>query len=191
MASRKVNINIPNVSSLNIEIKLDGEWQKLDNLSNHLQSSVLRGYEKGVNIFSTRLLRIVRRAIRTGIPPPNSGVTWPPHKQSTIDRYGSHTLFNLTGQYSRSIGLHQYRSRTLIGLPLQKARVSASGKSKTITLNQIAIILEYGNDKIPARPLYAPSYKSAGGPQGLKKELLKNIRSQLYKETGIRANQVR
>lgn len=191
MASRKVNITIPDINSLNLEIKLEGDWHKLNTLADNLKESVLNGFDKGVEIFSKKLLKIVRRSISTGTPPPNSGVTWAPHKPSTIDRYGEHNLLNLTGQYLRSIGLHKYKSRTLVGIPLQKSRASASGKRKTITLNKIAIILEYGNEHIPARPLYGPAYKSVGGPSGLKRELLKNIRSQLYKDTGIRPNQVR
>lgn len=196
MASKKVNITLPRlsslnieISSLNIEIKLDGDWQALDKLSNTLQQTVYQGYEKGIATFSNRLVRIIRRSLRTGTPPPNSGVVWAPHSPATIAKWGEHTLLNLTGQYSETVGLYKYKSRTLIGLPINTSKVSRYNNK--ITLNQLAIILEYGTNRIPARPLYAPAYKSVGGRRELKKELLKNIRSQLYKDTGIRANQVR
>lgn len=187
MASRKVNINIPDISNLSLQVKLEGQWHKLDSLSNNLQESVLEGYKKGVNIFSNRLLRIVRRSLTTGTPPPNSGVYWQPHSEATKRRWGVHPIYNLTGLYARSIGLHEYKSRTLIGLPINMSKASQGA-----TLNWVAIINEYGlGGKIPARPVWGPSFKSVGGYEGLQKELLKNIRQKLYQATGIRSNQVK
>lgn len=192
--AKSINVTIPNLSSLNLEIKLDGDWVTLDKLSNNLTKSVLDGYNKAIEIYSQKLLRIVKRALTSGTPPPLSGVTWPKLSQSTIDRYGSHNIYNLTGAYARSVGLHKYKSRTLIGLPINQVKRSTSGG---ITLNQLALILEYGNKDnegkgyIPPRPLWAPSLESAGGKKKLKAEILKQIRSSLYKGTGIRPNQVK
>ena len=60
-----------------------------------------------------------------------------------------------------------------------------------LTLNQLAIILEYGNENIPARPLWRPSLKSAGGPKELRNILMKEIRRSIMTRTVLKANQIR
>lgn len=193
MASKSVNITLPNISNLGLQIKLDGKWQKLDLLASRLQPSIQEGYDRAIKLYSNRLIRIVKKALTTGIPPSNSNTQWAPHSKSTIKRYGAHNLLNLTGTYSRAIGLKQYKSRTLIGLPIQ-SRHSSQGH---ITLNQLAILLEYGSKEqgakgsIPARPVWRPALKSVGGKQALKTEIIREIRSKLLSNTGIRPNQVR
>ncbi len=81
-------------------------------------------------------------------------------------------------------------------MPISQKRSSQGG----ITLNELAKILEFGtggkgggknSGNIPARPLWAPSFKSVGGREGLRKEIIKGIRSQLLKDFGIKANQVK
>lgn len=190
MAS-KVNITVPTLSSLDIQIRLDGQWSKLDTLASNLQSSVLSGYGKGVHLIGQRLLRIVKRALLTGTPPAGSGITWQPLAPSTIKKYGDHPIYNLTGSYANSINITTYKSRTIIGVPL-RAKRSSKGK---LTLNQLAILLEYGSlgedGRIPARPVWGPSLKALGGKAAIKAELIRQIRSSLYQNTHIRPNQVR
>lgn len=193
MASKSINITFPSLSSLGIQIKLDGKWGKLDTLASNLAPSISKGYEEAVKLYSKRLLRIIKKSLITGIPPEGSGVTWPPLAPSTIKRYGQHNIYNLTGLYANSVGLHEYKSRTIIGLPIQKKRSSA-GK---ITLNQLAILLEYGSKEtedtgsIPPRPLWRPALASVGGKKQLKADIMKNIRSKLLSSTGIRPNQIK
>lgn len=192
--ARKTNITIPNINQLNLEVKLNGDWYKLDRLADNLVPSVMGGYDTGVNKFSRRLLVLIKKCIRTGTPPP--GVNWEPLSPATIKRWGDHEIYYLTGLYFRSVGLFRYKSRTLIGLPIAAKRSSARG----LTLNQLAIILEFGtggmgggrtSGTIPGRPLWAPSFKSLGGTNKLKKTIIMEIRRRLYKDLGIRANQVR
>lgn len=191
MPSKSINTTIPSLNGLNIQIKLEGNWMKLDTLSSNLVPSVMRGYDEAVSIYSKRLLRIVKKALTTGIPPEGSSVTWKPLSKNTIERYKPHNIYNLTGQYANSVGLYKYKSRTLIGLPIQMK--SHGG----LTLNQLAILLEYGSKEskekgsIPPRPVWGPALISVGGKRQLKLEILKQIRSKLLASTGIRPNQVK
>lgn len=187
MATNKVNINIPIPQ---VEIHMEGNWQKVVNLGNGLTSSVIRGYEKGLYKFSRKLLLIVRRSLKSGTPPPGSGVYWKPLSPNTIRSHGYHKLYNLTGLYSRSIGIQKHNKRTYIGIP---RNIKPSNKHASKTLNQVAILLEFGsrNGKIPARPLWKPSFQSADGNGNLKKDLLWGIRSQLYSDYGINARRIR
>lgn len=192
MASRSINTTLPNPNSIQIEIKLNGKWSGLDKLSYSLKPAIQKGYEVAVSRFANSLLKVVRRSLTTGTPPQRAGVVWSGLSKYTIDRYGDHPIMNLTGMYARSIGIHEYKSRTLVGLPINK-RSSQGG----ITLNQLAILLEYGTKNlgepgsIPARPLWNPALTSVGGVSGLKQAIITEIRRQLFKQTGIRPNQVR
>lgn len=185
--AKKVNITLPRISDLQIEVKLEGDWVRVQHGIDNLSPDIQKGYDKAINTFSKRILTIVKRAMASGTPPPNSGVTWEPLSPATIKRWGDHPIYYLTGLYYRSVGLFRYKSRTLVGLPISAKRAS----NKNLTLNQLAKILEFGNEHIPARPLWAPSLKAAGDTDKLKKEIIANIRSNLSKSFGIRPNQVR
>lgn len=186
--ARRVNITLPKVSDLTPQVKLEGDWEKVTALVENLGPSIQRGYDVAVNKFARDLLRIVTRSLTTGIPPIGGGVTWQPLSPSTIERWGQHSIYNLTGLYSRSVGLYSYKSRTLVGLPIGTRRAS----QKKLTLNQLALILEHGSKdgRIPARPVWGPSLAAAGGKAKLKKSILTEIRRQLLKH-GVRPNQVK
>ena len=185
--ARKVNITLPKVSDLVLQVKLNGEWQKVEYLVSNLGPSMQRGYDKAVSKFSLNLLAIVKKSLTLGIPPVGGGVTWQPLAPSTIERYGQHPIYNLTGLYSRSVGLFRYKSRVLIGLPINRR-----SSQKKLTMNQLAIMLEFGSpdDRIPPRPVWAPSLKAVGGKNKLKQLILTEIRKELQKY-GVRPNQVK
>lgn len=189
--AKSVNVTIPDLSKLEVQVSLEGQWVNMNRLATHMQQAVTDGYERGLDIFAKKLINIVRRSLTTGTPPPNSGTIWAPHAESTTARWGAHPIYNLTGNYANAVGVHTYRSRTLIGLPINIGKASKSGGK--ITINQLALTLEFGSPSrgIPARPVWHPSLESAGGRAELKKTLLKNIRQVLYQRTGIRSNQVR
>ncbi len=192
MASKKVNITIPAIPEF--EVKLEGDWIKASRVINGLPASIKKGYDSSALKISRAIMNIVKRAIKTGIPPSNSGVRWPALSPNTIRVHGQHNIYNLTGLYSRSIGMYTYKNRTIVGLPINRSLTD-----KNLTLNQLAIILEHGSKvnpdggggSIPPRPLWAPSYKSYGGPNKLKKVIISEIRKSILRDHGIRPNQIR
>lgn len=192
MASNKTNITLPQLP--NIELHITGEWEKAINLTDNISNSIRKGYDKGSSVFSTLVLNKVRRAIISGRPPSGGGVYWPPLSESYMKRwskkYPGHSIYNLTGTYLRSLGIHKYKSRTIIGLPYKH---KPGNSRSSLTLIQVAIILEYGSrdGTIPGRPLWKPSLRSAGGTNKLKKEIIHGIRSQLYHDFGINPKQIR
>ena len=186
--ARTVNISLPKISDLILQVKLNGEWQTVEALVSNLGPSMQIGYDRAVDKFSRSLLSIVKKSLTLGIPPVGGGVTWQPLSQATIERYGQHHIYNLTGLYSRSVGLYRYKSRVLIGLPIGIRRSS----QKKLTLNQLAKMLESGSSdgRIPPRPVWAPSLKAVGGKNKLKQLILTEIRRELQKY-GVRPNQVK
>ena len=183
--ARSVNVTITDPSK-GLQILLTGNWRRLDSLGEDIRAAIQRGYQKASLDFANKLLRIVKKSLATGTPPP--GVTWEPLSPATIKRWGQHPIYNLTGLYSRSVGLYQYKSRVLVGLPINNKRSS----QRALTLNQLAKILEFGtaDGRIPARPLWAPSLKAVGDKSALKKTILLYIRRELAKY-GIKPNQVK
>lgn len=190
---RQTNIPIPQIPKINV--KLFGEWTKAEGLLNGMPESIKEGYDKGVSVFSKRVLTIVKRCIRTGTPP--KGVWWQPLSDESIlkwkNKYPEHHLYYLTGLYFRSVGTYQYKNKTYIGLPSNHRRTVGGG-----TLVEVARWLEFGTQAgdgrgngIPARPLWAPSFAEAGGKNGVARELLKQIRRKLIRNHGLRANQVK
>ena len=168
-----------------IEIRNKGNWVKVENGLTHLQPAIQHGYDIGVAKFSDKLIRIIRKAIHTHKPPAGSGVQWAPLK-----RNHDGGIYYLKCEYNKAVGIYKNRNKPsgnmiLVGMP------SGTKHYSGLTLNQLAIILEYGNENIPARPLWRPSLKSAGGSKELRNILMKEIRRSIMTRTGLKANQIR
>lgn len=191
--AKKVNINI-SLPIGSVQIYVDPRKQRqAEKLITRTPQIMQRAYDLGSRKFGNQLLRIVKRSLNTGVPPPGSGVSWPPHSAATLKKYGSHTLkkygshtlLNLTGQYARSVTIVNRKDRTFVGLPPGLKKTTYFGKTSRKTLNQIAIILEYGSrdGNLPARELWRPAYKAAGGADALQKSIRNEVRKELRKYT--------
>lgn len=189
MPSKSVNITLSTPIGP-LEIYVDKREQaRAERLIAKTPSILTKGYANGTEKFGNQLLRIVRRSLNTGVPPRGSGVSWPPHAPGTIKKYGpgtikkygDHTLLNLTGQYARSVTLVKGKKRTFVGLPIGIKKITYTGKTSRKTLNQIAIMLEYGSrdGNLPPRPLWAPAFKAAGGKAALQKEIRNEVRKEI------------
>lgn len=181
MPSKSVNITLSTPIGP-LEIYVDKREQaRAERLIAKTPSILTKGYAKGTEKFGNQLLRIVRRSLNTGVPPRGSGVSWPPHAPGTIKKYGDHTMLNLTGQYARSVTLVKGKKRTFVGLPIGIKKITYTGKTSRKTLNQVAIMLEYGNrdGNLPPRPLWAPALKAAGGKAALQKEIRNEVRKEI------------
>ena len=185
MPSKSVNINISTPIGP-LEIYVDKREQaRAERLIAQTPSILTKGYAKGTEKFGNQLLRIVRRSLNNGLPPPGSKVSWPPHATATLKKYGAHTLLNLTGQYARSVTMVTQKDRTFVGLPPGLRKITYSGRTSRKTLNQIAIMLEYGSrdGNLPPRPLWKPAFEAAGGNVVLEKEIRNQLRKELRKYT--------
>lgn len=177
--SSSVNVYLPPVPK--IQIMNQGNWSLVQNGISKLPEAIQKGYDRGTELFSNRLLRIIRKAVQSHTPPPGSGVYWAPLSRKSKGK----GIYYLKGVYYRNIGIYKYRGRVLVGLPSNARHYSG------LTLNQLAIILEYGNGKIPARPLWRPATKAAGGTKELRRILMREIRRKISSLTGLRANQIK
>lgn len=148
--------------------------------------NILRdGYLNGSCSFANRMLKIILTAIKTHKPPRGSNVSWPPLSPTTIKRYGDHGIYLLTGQYLNNIHLKvdRFGKKVYVGLPPRIQKLRPDNKPGKLTLGQVARVLEFGTNEeiIPSRPLWRPSYKSAGGNKQLTKDIVDGIRNELKK----------
>lgn len=192
--AKKVNINI-SLPIGSVQIYVDPRKQmQAEKLITRTPQIMKKAYDLGSRKFGNQLLRIVKRSLNTGVPPPGSEVSWPPHSVATLKKYGSHTflkkygshtLLNLTGQYARSVTIVNRKDRTFVGLPPGLKKTTYFGKTSRKTLNQIAIMLEYGSrdGNLPARELWKPAYEAAGGADALQKSIRNEVRKELRKYT--------
>ena len=163
MPSKSVNITLSTpVGSLEIYVD-KREQARAERLIAKTPSILTKGYAKG------------------------SGVSWPPHAPGTIKKYGDHTMLHLTGQYARSVTLVKGKKRTFVGLPIGIKKITYTGKTSRKTLNQIAIMLEYGSrdGNLPPRPLWNPAFKAAGGKAALQKEIRNEVRKEIRKVKNV------
>lgn len=190
--AQSVNVSIPLFNVARLDIYVDSRDQQAAERFLKNQPAVLnRAYNNAATEFGNKLLKIVKKCIMTGKPPPNQGVSWPPHSEWTKKRFGEHPLLNLTGQYYREVQLMRSKyGRVMVGVPkvIKERMVSKSNggvtADSTRTLNQIAYILEVGTANIPPRPLWKPAYQSAGGPKEIRNLMVKHIRREIRKEIG-------
>ena len=133
--------------------------------------------------FGNRLAKMAKTCIKNGMPPPNSGVSWPPHAASTTRRLGEHTLLYWSSQYYRAVGVYTRGRYVFVGVKSGVKKTRPDGHNSGLTLLQVAKILEFGGGKIPARPLWIPLFESVGGKAKFKQELVKEIRKQMRKYT--------
>lgn len=183
MPSKSVNINISTPIGP-LKIYVDKRKQaRAERLIAQTPSILTKGYTKGTEKFGNQLLRIVRRSLNKGIPPKDT--SWPPHAPGIIKKYGEHTMLNLTGQYAKSVTIVKGKKRTFVGLPIGIRKITYTGKTSRKTLNQIAIMLEYGSrdGNLPPRPLWGPAFKAAGGKAVLQKEIRNEIRKEIRRVT--------
>lgn len=195
MSSKSINKTLGDISVKIYANKAD--QAKAQRLLDKIPDIYKGAFDRATKEFGMKLVSLTKRCLAIGQPPPNSGVSWPPHKPSTIHDLGAHPLLNYTGAYMNAIGLQRAQGRTWVGINYNRqggsrnaygratsgsARVNQHPQSK-LTLNQIAIIQEFGTKDglIPPRPLWRPAWKSVGGNRAYQKLLKKYIKEGLSK----------
>lgn len=181
MASKSVNITISTPLG-DLQIYTDPKEQaRAEKLIAKFLSSSIIGISHDRWSFGNQLLRLVKKCLRTGTPP--RGTHWDPHSANTIKRYGEHTLLNYTGQYLRSVQIVKQKNRTYVGIPTNLKKTRKGDRTSKRTLNQVAIMLEYGSrgGNLPPRPLWAPAFKQIGGKKVLKEIIVRELRKEIRK----------
>lgn len=159
----------------NIEVFLDGDWNKanitLDQLKVQLLAGALEGQESAANKFRTLIRRNMRSARTMGFAPLSK-------KTIALKAKKGHDLsmFMASHTYYNSIQVIRRGNTIRVGIkPWTKNPYSK------MTVAQIAVILEYGSQArgIPARPLWRNSWRDFGGPSKVRSIMAWHIHKRL------------
>ena len=181
--AQTINITLSTVLG-NVKIWANPRQQKkAEELLRKTPEILQQAYKNTAQRFGDRLAKMAKTCLRKGIPPHNSGVSWPPHAASTTRRLGEHTLLYWSSQYYHAIGVYKRGRNIFVGVNSGVKKTRPDGHTSGLTLLQVAKILEFGGGKVPARPLWIPLFESVGGKAKFKQELVKEIRKQVRKYT--------
>lgn len=199
---QRVSIGLPSYEFIITPEDQKG-WDQFQQFLGDMDKIMVPSFERGVKIFAKEILDIVKNSLGSGKPP--KGTKWDPHSPATIKRHNKgqdYPLLNLTGTYERSVGIFERRGRVLVGLPPGARASGGKKRNGKITLNALAIIQEYGSGvgraeqgtRIPARPLWAPAFKQAGGYDRIRRLVFEDLETRVgralnsyqdtYKRTG-------
>lgn len=195
MATNSINRTIHIPAGVDMQIYVDPKQQaKAQKLLDSMPHILQTAYHKSSINFGKRLARLVRKCLMVGQPPPHTGVHWQPHTRNTTKTLGPHPLLHYTGTYMRAIHVFQGKSRIYVGVGYNRqggtgtSGVSDAGKSRSksnqqskLTLNQIAILHEFGGQYVPPRPLWRPAWKAVGGNDKLRLTIKRNLQRELKK----------
>lgn len=183
-------MNKVNTSSLNPMVTLVGDWDKVNQFLFALPTLVTEGATKGSVVSAEKIIRVVKRNIRNNGP---DGTTWPEYSQRYAERkasMGGNTdkKWRFNNTYYESLSVVRSGRNVYAGVPPRKRSTVNSKSGKTLTLAQVAKILENGSaaKNIQARPLWRPSFKQFGGRRRIAYHINWHIRQNIYIATGLR-----
>lgn len=164
------------------QIELFGDWELTRRMLLTLDDTLTAALHKANKEAAKRLRRTVRRNIRES----GGSIGWAPLKPETKKlkkRRGQDPdrILFATGLYYRSITIWNKGTNYYVGV---KRGIRHRGMNKTV--GEIARLHESGTSHIPARPLWAPSYRQMGGGRRVKNLLIWHIRNQIYLKYGVR-----
>lgn len=193
MSTPKISFNFNAVPFATIVPYVDPNGlRKAKKLISALPHIERNAYAKGTDRFGALLVRIIKRAMKTGLPP-GGRVSWAPLAEQTLKRYertgrGTGKPWFWLGQMYREIGIQTHKSRgKYVGFKSNVKALTIKNKQVTegkLTINRVANLLETGTmDFISARPLFRPAFDEAGGTNKLTRYIIQEIRKECNKYT--------
>jgi hypothetical protein len=179
---RSLQITIPTLVG-DLVIYANGNQQaKAEKLIRETPNILNNAYKLAGLAFAERLAKIAKECISRGMPPPDSGVSWPPHTEKTIKAIGEHTLLYWSSQYYRNIKPLQRGKQIAVGLTQSRIKTRPDGRinKNPKTLTWVAKVLEFGSSdgRIPPRPLWSVLWDNTMADK-YKKQLVLEIRKQI------------
>lgn len=143
-----------------------GNWQKAANffgsLGYNIDDSVKRAQKEEVVEFKKALVRAIVTQKYAGT------ALWPPLKPRTTYRKkdNKNSIYMDTEKYVNSIVAKVQGNMATVGF--RKGVTYKRKGRKAVTIDQVAIWMEYGTQTSPARPLWRPTLRDQGGTRGIR-----------------------
>jgi len=174
---RSITRNIGNAANDalgQVQFEMFGDWAAARGIFKNLDYAIKIGSMKGQLAASKQLQKIVKRRLRNSEFSPGLSGSYASRKAA--DGYDSDKILYRTGTYYRSIHVWRKGNRSYVGV---KSRTYAPGSKRTV--GQIALMHEVGGGRLPARPLWAPSWKEFGGRRKLRSLMIWHIKREISK----------
>jgi hypothetical protein len=157
-----------------LQITKFGDWKQVEAIFANLSQKnkpITRDAARGARFFAERFrTRLVEGVLTKGS---RIGQSWPQvsHKYAhfKIRQFGvsPKLLGQASGIYLQELSYLQIQQRNhLVTMKFRKGALNRKAWKHGISLKYYSQIFEEGYDKIPARPLWNPSFKSIGGFNG-------------------------
>jgi hypothetical protein len=143
-----------------IGFKKIGDWRAVEQAFSELGPNIKRASRRGQNKAADTLLKIVLGHLdRQDLP-------WVPLKPQTMLNKGNDLILLDTYKYRFNIKKWTDNDgKVLVGV---KKGVVYKKKNKTIEVSKVAAMHEFGFGRVPKRPLWEPSLRELGGPEGIR-----------------------
>lgn len=133
--------------------KLLGDWSKAGIVLRKLPASIspmahARLYAQGEKIAKRMVEHIELQDLR-----------WQPLSRVTIERKGDSTIYVETGWLKENLSVRRIASKPLRSTIFIGASPWKTHKPSGLKFSDLMIMLEYGTDDIPARPLIRPTWE--------------------------------
>lgn len=152
--------------------KLTGDWQKAGKMLQWLPASLspichARLYEDGKLVVE----RMVEHIERQDLP-------WKPLSNVTVQKKGNDMIYVETGWLKENLSVRRMKTSPLKSTIFVGASPWKVHKPSGKKFSELMVMLEYGTDKIPARPLIRPTWEEMrkeieNGWQEMFKDILK------------------
>lgn len=175
------------VGNIQPKVELIGDWDKVQRALVNLPTAINVGSKLG----KTAALKRLEADIKRNIKADGGSLGWKELSKRTLvnkkDSKHPNSILRMTGLYYRSIMIWEDNmlGTTYLGVKPRTyyPRKGASGP----TVFEVASIMERGSDKIPARPLWRPTFKNFGGGTRIKGYIIWHVRQQILLQCGLRA----
>lgn len=174
-----INVNLDQelarYAGTNIEVILDGDWNKLKLTLDQLRAQILQASLEGQNSAAEKFRTLLRRNMRSA-----QTMGFAPLSPKTIDlkskRGHDLSMFMASHTYYNSIEVIRRGNTIRVGI-----KPWTRNPYSKMTVAQIAVVLEYGSQArgIPARPLWRQTWKQFGGPSRVRSIMAWHIHKRL------------
>ena len=154
-----------------VSINFEGEWLKLGTLIDNQHHMISKAAIQGQLNAAKEYKRLLKSNIRTG----GMRFHYPPLSTEYSKKKGSSKMFTYTHSLYNAIDIFISRSgRVSVGVPDGITRTG--GRPTNLEVGEYARILEGGNSKQKARPIFSDTFHQFGGKWAIGLE----VRKQLY-----------
>ena len=143
---------------MGMSLKMTGDWKKAGIVLRNLAVRLYPAFELQLQSDGEFVLEKLREHID------NQDLNWSPLAERTIEiKGGDDTIYVESGQLRDGLTVRRVKSTAkgstfFIGASPWKKHTNAH-TGETVSMDSLMIWLEYGTDKMPARPLIQPTYE--------------------------------